>query len=71
MHIDQPTTWTEVTGAGEGTSRTAGKTHPPLIVSQILHGNASQGTFGRLDTYPLFGAGDKNLSFSCKYFYEE
>lgn len=30
----------------------------------------SQGVFGRVDTCPLFGAGDKNLGFSGKSFYE-
>lgn len=30
----------------------------------------SQGTFGRVDTRLLFGAGDENLGFICKFFYE-
>lgn len=51
----------------EGSSRLAGKAHPSLIVLQVLDGNASfpgkvrQGGHIR----PLFGAGDKNRSFSC------
>lgn len=58
--------------AREGSRGTAGKT-PSLFNCFVRFPMAmlpSQGVFGRVDTCPLFGAGDKNLGFSGKSFYE-
>lgn len=61
-----------VTDAGEGSSGTAGKSHPFQLFFRLWRGRLpSPRMSGRLDTCPLFGAGDKNLGFSYKFFLKD
>lgn len=49
-----------------------GKAHPSLIVFQVLTRKTSfAGSLAEWTPTPLFGAGDKNLGFTCKFFYKE